>query len=847
MSEITRQIIMIPGIMGSTLSQKQLTIWPKHISHIFDINFYDILKDLDDNSISASSIIPIAYNSLEKFLKTQCTEYTAFYYDWRQNNLVQSSILRGKINKNADEIIIVAHSMGGIIAKLFLDEYKDDPILSKINKIITLGTPYNGSPDAYKAILFGKSVPNELFPIILSKGESKKVIKYFPSIYQLLPNEDYCNYYENLKDYYLVKDNNDLSWEEIYNDIYMPLLKDVNLDVDLTLDKFYKTLTSSLPSHISHHEVIGFNIPTLCNLIENNGEFKGKFNDGDGTVPLYSAMTDATKKYFVKCDHGELTKSSVVHNILKLIFNNTAVQYGDKHKVYNLSDVNSINFKYKIVKIACPVVVYLKDKKGNILYGSTESLQLDKLNIYSYINKVQSIGDSIYFIVEDEDNSESFIIEGYDKGAVTISVDEYENGNLKKTAVFKSFNIDKGIRADLIINSIIDKFQLFINNGIEKIKQKLYILDNFTNKNNIGLPKTKYSIIGEKINTSDEGYLYGTGKVNLKIDNLEEGSYGVVQTWCSINKDKPILIDNGNLTDLELKPGINNIIVYSKDALGNKEPIEEKTFYYLDIKDIKVKLKFNSLSYSISVELNNKSLYKEIELIDLSLIESDKLTRINYDYIDRPMEIKVRDAFDTERSLNFTIDEDAIEKIIKSHKDSYKYIDLFMKGLKTDNYKIYKKDNDMLVELKPSKGDTIISSNSIFIISDVFEVEIIKEELLKVIFNSLHEEIDLNSNKPYNFTYKLFNKSSKELLIYPNLKCYIGIKDKDKAFQDIYQLTTTFNEDFTYSSKLIPKDLKASLLNKNIFSEEFNTFFLIIEAKINSVKVLRVHNIIFRY
>ncbi|HAG43184.1 MAG TPA: hypothetical protein DCL31_07190, partial [Clostridium sp.] len=137
--------------------------------------------------------------------------------------------------------------------------------------------------------------------------------------------------------------------------------------------------------------------------------------------------------------------------------------------------------------------------------------------------------------------------------------------------------------------------------------------------------------------------------------------------------------------------------------MGNKEPIEEKTFYYLDIKDIKVKLKFNSLSYSISVELNNKSLYKEIELIDLSLIESDKLARINYDYIDRPMEIKVKDAFDIERSLNFTIDEDAIEKIIKSHKDSYKYIDLFMKGLQTDN-KIYKKDNDMLVELKSSKG-----------------------------------------------------------------------------------------------------------------------------------------------
>lgn len=847
MSDINRQIILIPGIMGSTLSQKQLTIWPKHISHIFDVNFYDVLKNIDDNSISASSIIPLVYNSLEKFLKTQCTKYTNFYYDWRQNNLLQSSILRGKINKNVDEVIIIAHSMGGIIAKLFLDEYRNDPILSKINKIITLGTPYNGSPDAYKAILFGKSVPNELLPIILSRNESKKIIKYFPSIYQLLPNQDYCNYYENINDHYLIKDNKGLSWKEIYDSIYKSLLKDVDLDVTITLDKFYKALNSSLPSHIVHHEIIGFNIPTLCNIIENNGDFKGKFNDGDGTVPLYSALTNTSKKYFVKCDHGELTRSSIVHNILKKIFDNTEIQYGSKHKIYTFNDINSMDFKYKIVKIACPVVVYLKDNKGNVLYGSGENLQPDKLNIYSYNNKVQSIGDSIYFIVEDEDNSESFVIEGYDRGAVTISIDEYENGKLKKTGVFKSFNIDKGIKADLIISSIIDKFQLFINNGIEKIKQKLYILDSSTNKDNINLPKTKYSIIGEKINASDEGYLYGTGKVDLKIEDLEEGSYGVVQTWCSVNKNKPILIDNDNLTDLELKPGINNIIVYSKDALGNTEPIEEKTFYYLDIKDIKVKLKFNSLSYSVSVELNDKNLYKEVELIDLSLIESNNITRINYDFIKRPMEIRVKDAFDIERSLNFTIDEDAIEKIIKSHKDSHKYIDIFMKGLGAVNYKIYKKDEGSLVELKSSKEINIGNNNSIFIISDIFEIEILKEELLKVIFNNLYEEIDLNSDRSYSFTYKIFNNSSKEMLIHSNLKCYVGIKDENNTFQEIYKLTSNSNEDFIYTSNLIPKDLKISLLNKNIFSEEFNRFFLVIEGKIHGVKILRVHNIVFRY
>ncbi|MFP3471478.1 hypothetical protein R0J90_15665, partial [Micrococcus sp. SIMBA_144] len=90
------------------------------------------------------------------------------------------------------EVILVAHSMGGIVAKLFLNQIQDSPLIEKISKLITLGTPWNGAMDSYKTLKYGKFIPEKKFRgQILNDKSSKEISSYFPSIYQLLPSYKY--------------------------------------------------------------------------------------------------------------------------------------------------------------------------------------------------------------------------------------------------------------------------------------------------------------------------------------------------------------------------------------------------------------------------------------------------------------------------------------------------------------------------------------------------------------------------------------------------------------------------------------------------------------------------------
>ena len=56
------------------------------------------------------------------------------------NNLIDKN--------NYEEVILVCHSMGGIVGALYMAKCKLDNKDSRVDKFITLGTPYLGSPKA---------------------------------------------------------------------------------------------------------------------------------------------------------------------------------------------------------------------------------------------------------------------------------------------------------------------------------------------------------------------------------------------------------------------------------------------------------------------------------------------------------------------------------------------------------------------------------------------------------------------------------------------------------------------------------------------------------------------------
>lgn len=122
-------VIIVPGILGSWYSaDKGWELDP--ILHTYD-NLY---KALVENG---------GYIPDETIFK--------FPYEWRQDNALTAYQLKEKIEdvKNichCNKVDIIAHSMGGLVARYYAesDYYNYD-----IDRIIFLGTPHKGSPEAY--------------------------------------------------------------------------------------------------------------------------------------------------------------------------------------------------------------------------------------------------------------------------------------------------------------------------------------------------------------------------------------------------------------------------------------------------------------------------------------------------------------------------------------------------------------------------------------------------------------------------------------------------------------------------------------------------------------------------
>ncbi|WP_315758916.1 MULTISPECIES: lipase/acyltransferase domain-containing protein [unclassified Bradyrhizobium] len=138
---------------------------------------------------------------------------TVFSYDWRLSNASNATLLRDRIcdirvGAAKSPIVIIAHSMGGLMTKIWAARYAKQPCsngsLPEVSQIVFVATPHLGSPKAIKAVVDGYNIlfdeltglkrylgwweRNYLLDSINAAGIS------FPSLYELLPirSSEYC-------------------------------------------------------------------------------------------------------------------------------------------------------------------------------------------------------------------------------------------------------------------------------------------------------------------------------------------------------------------------------------------------------------------------------------------------------------------------------------------------------------------------------------------------------------------------------------------------------------------------------------------------------------------------------
>ena len=210
-------VVVLPGITGSVLKKDGKDLWALSGSALWNTlltmgNWLNNLEledpDVDDGVVATALIDGVhlipglvkidGYKGLTRMIQQEFevvpgslesdrpANYFEFPYDWRRDNrrhardldrFVKDRLSRWrKATNNPDaKAIILAHSMGGLVARYFCEVLGG---WQMCRALITFGTPHRGSPNA---LVFLANGYKQLF-VDLSES-----LRSFPSAYQLLP------------------------------------------------------------------------------------------------------------------------------------------------------------------------------------------------------------------------------------------------------------------------------------------------------------------------------------------------------------------------------------------------------------------------------------------------------------------------------------------------------------------------------------------------------------------------------------------------------------------------------------------------------------------------------------
>lgn len=184
-------LLLLPGIMGSTLHVDKTRLW---IDYSRLLNGHLTMLKIDNPEVAPAGLIATAYKEINEFF-SPTHDVVTFAYDWRLPLERVAEILKDKINEllvYKQPIKVVAHSMGGVLFRDFMIKHQDE--WKKLNdspkfKLVLLGAPLGGS-FRIPAVLFGMDPlirKLNMIDIFNTKKELLAVFSRFPGLLNLLP------------------------------------------------------------------------------------------------------------------------------------------------------------------------------------------------------------------------------------------------------------------------------------------------------------------------------------------------------------------------------------------------------------------------------------------------------------------------------------------------------------------------------------------------------------------------------------------------------------------------------------------------------------------------------------
>lgn len=405
---VKRPVLIIPGILGSMplplgIGNQFASYVPEPKNAIYSTNLVlDPIRHTYDGLIGGLE---------SKGYLPGVTLFT-FPYEWRQDNQISARNLADRIGDirrqcRCDQIDIVAHSMGGLIARSYIQgtNYNGD-----VRNLIQIGTPNSGSVSAYRTWESGQvndgqsftdNLANTIFEVEALHHGYVSIASYIrnrvPSVGQLLPVFSYLK-------------------GRAYPAGYPrnAYLESLNLDENIRLLKQRSVVNVVGSNSLQTPQTLLVNAPNPNADNWPDGEQLGlERGNGDGTVLLSSLESIGNANLMTEGDHGSIVAANPT---IQFIQNNIMGIYLaiDSTPIINPA-------KYLLIYVKSPVKLEVFDDAGNELSDSRYSIP------EGYFTG--SNAETQFAVVPDDGRNYSIRLIGTTTGSFTLGVKQVQDEN----------------------------------------------------------------------------------------------------------------------------------------------------------------------------------------------------------------------------------------------------------------------------------------------------------------------------------------------------------------------------------------------------------------------------------
>ncbi len=320
-------IFFLPGILGSKLFLGEEEIWPPTLTEI-TLGYERVDKLIDPACVPREVIQRVCIRpiyepilaDLAHLVDGDQARVRAFAYDWRldirRTADAFATALERAVLDGAERISVVAHSMGGLVARLALEDPRHTAAswLKKVSDLLLLAVPQLGAPLALARALGLEGTMG------LAPEDLKEIAKdsRYPALYQLLPAPGQQAVWN--------ASGNGTTPLDLYDAATAQALGLAADNLEVARETHARLAIGRRPAatRYIHLGATGLSTCLRVELTGPAGNLRARMvaadDTGDGTVPLWSAVSGGLQHHVTPGDHVKFFSDELFREMLYRLF-----------------------------------------------------------------------------------------------------------------------------------------------------------------------------------------------------------------------------------------------------------------------------------------------------------------------------------------------------------------------------------------------------------------------------------------------------------------------------------------------------------------------------------------------